>query len=238
MTCFGSECGCGCCSSMVTNDDIICFSEVEEGSSYSLSSSTTDSSNHGHNIDSEVVHSGRMSSVVCSDCRVDIGNGVDQVETFSRMTERDCRICYSSLDLESGIAIELGCSCKNELAAVHQHCAKTWFSIKGNKICEICNSIAQNIVGMNIIESRQPISAVGTSSTDEVSVQIIETAISMPLSVQIIETAISMPLSRTPHTGAGGRLASRLCLITLVLIICFFVFLMIFNKVHGSRNRH
>ncbi|XP_044460952.1 uncharacterized protein LOC123192454 [Mangifera indica] len=66
--------------------------------------------------------------------------------------ERDCRICHLSLDAtnqESGLPIELGCSCKDDLAAAHKHCAEAWFNIKGNKTCEICGSTARNIVGAN-----------------------------------------------------------------------------------------
>lgn len=50
--------------------------------------------------------------------------------------ERDCRICHLGLESnrsECGIGIELGCSCKNDLAAAHQHCAEVWFKIRGNK---------------------------------------------------------------------------------------------------------
>lgn len=139
ITCPDSECGSGCCFSVTTNgdnDEINCISEAEEGSFYSLSSSTTDSSNHGYKFDSEVdhvLHSGTLSSVVGLDCRIDIGDGVEEVKIFPGTIERDCRICKLSLDLESGIAVELGCCCKNDLAAVHQHCAETWFRIKGNK---------------------------------------------------------------------------------------------------------
>ncbi|KVI09868.1 uncharacterized protein LOC112521999 [Cynara cardunculus var. scolymus] len=71
--------------------------------------------------------------------------------------ERDCRICHLSLDLtnqesENGIPIELGCSCKDDLAAAHKHCAEAWFKIKGNKTCEICGSIAHNVAGVNEAE--------------------------------------------------------------------------------------
>ncbi|KAL4576234.1 hypothetical protein LXL04_012325 [Taraxacum kok-saghyz] len=71
--------------------------------------------------------------------------------------ERDCRICHLSLDLtnqesENGIPIELGCCCKDDLAAAHKHCAEAWFKIKGNKTCEICGSIAQNVAGANEAE--------------------------------------------------------------------------------------
>ncbi|XP_071734482.1 uncharacterized protein [Rutidosis leptorrhynchoides] len=79
--------------------------------------------------------------------------------------ERDCRICHLSLDLTNtsddnnqdfedgnGIPMELGCSCKDDLAAAHKHCAEAWFKIKGNKTCEICGSIAQNVAGANEAE--------------------------------------------------------------------------------------
>ncbi|KAG6436568.1 hypothetical protein SASPL_101469 [Salvia splendens] len=41
--------------------------------------------------------------------------------------ERDCRICHLSMDAtdqDSGFAIELGCSCKEDLAAAHNQCAE------------------------------------------------------------------------------------------------------------------
>ncbi|XP_021769106.1 uncharacterized protein LOC110733375 [Chenopodium quinoa] len=69
--------------------------------------------------------------------------------------ERDCRICHMSLDVskpESGFPIELGCSCKEDLAAAHKHCAEAWFKIRGNKTCEICGSTARNVVGVNEVE--------------------------------------------------------------------------------------
>ncbi|XP_010554899.1 PREDICTED: uncharacterized protein LOC104824487 [Tarenaya hassleriana] len=62
--------------------------------------------------------------------------------------KRDCRICQ--LGAESG-GIELGCSCKDDLAIVHRQCAETWFKIKGDEICEICHSVARNIAGANAI---------------------------------------------------------------------------------------
>lgn len=70
-------------------------------------------------------------------------------------SSKDCRICHLSLDStnqESGIPIELGCSCKEDLAAAHKHCAEAWFKIKGNKTCEICGSVARNVIGGNETE--------------------------------------------------------------------------------------
>ncbi|GJX02303.1 zinc finger, RING-CH-type containing protein [Tanacetum coccineum] len=89
----------------------------------------------------------------------DEGNDNKVVHLLSKDETRDCRICHLSLDLsheenegENGIPIELGCSCKDDLAAAHKHCAEAWFKIKGNKTCEICGSIAQNVAGANEAE--------------------------------------------------------------------------------------
>ncbi|XP_050386004.1 uncharacterized protein LOC126802420 [Argentina anserina] len=75
-----------------------------------------------------------------------------EVKSHVAKVKRDCRICHLSMDAtnhESGIPMELGCSCKEDLAAAHKQCAEAWFKIKGNKICEICCSTARNVVGVN-----------------------------------------------------------------------------------------
>lgn len=82
---------------------------------------------------------------------VDLESGELEMKVHSGKEQRDCRICHLSLvgdnaDHESGIAIELGCSCKGDLAAAHKHCAETWFKIKGNTTCEICGATALNVV--------------------------------------------------------------------------------------------
>ncbi|CAN8256816.1 unnamed protein product [Cochlearia groenlandica] len=41
--------------------------------------------------------------------------------------------------------LELGCSCKNDLALVHYACALKWFVNHGSTVCEICGSVAENI---------------------------------------------------------------------------------------------
>ncbi|XP_004490932.1 uncharacterized protein [Cicer arietinum] len=94
------------------------------------------------------------SSASDSECSVelDLDGVVSDVKVhLDNKVERDCRICHLSMDLtnhdESGIPIELGCSCKDDLAAAHKHCAEAWFKIKGNKTCEICGSIAHNVAG-------------------------------------------------------------------------------------------
>ncbi|KAJ0972068.1 hypothetical protein J5N97_020027 [Dioscorea zingiberensis] len=56
-----------------------------------------------------------------------------------------------SNDLESGsfhqqdMLINLGCSCKNELALAHYACALKWFINHGSTVCEICGNAASNI---------------------------------------------------------------------------------------------
>ncbi|CAK8538245.1 unnamed protein product [Lathyrus sativus] len=78
-----------------------------------------------------------------------VGSDVD-VKVHLDKVERDCRICHLSMDMtnhESGIPMELGCCCKEDLAAAHKHCAEAWFKIKGNKTCEICGSVAHNVAG-------------------------------------------------------------------------------------------
>ncbi|XP_074287243.1 uncharacterized protein LOC141612381 isoform X1 [Silene latifolia] len=76
--------------------------------------------------------------------------------------EKECRICHMSL-LENGLAIELGCCCKDDLAVAHQHCANTWFKIRGNKTCEICGSTARNVAGVNEVELMESRSEVNDS---------------------------------------------------------------------------
>lgn len=76
------------------------------------------------------------------DCGSDLENGgvsdcsEDETKVHLEKVERDCRICHLNLESsnsETGVAIELGCSCKDDLAAAHKNCAEAWFKIKGNK---------------------------------------------------------------------------------------------------------
>ncbi|XP_057467870.1 uncharacterized protein LOC130757185 isoform X2 [Actinidia eriantha] len=90
------------------------------------------------------------SASVCSVEVVDLEVGDPQIEIHLVKHKRDCRICHLSMDAtnqESGVPMELGCSCKDDLAAAHKQCAEAWFKIKGNKTCEICGSTARNVPG-------------------------------------------------------------------------------------------
>ncbi|KAE8805926.1 hypothetical protein D1007_17931 [Hordeum vulgare] len=96
----------------------------------------------------------RKSSCVseCSLDDVDLEAGLAESAKGSpdpEKAERNCRICHLGLEsaaAESGAGITLGCSCKGDLSYSHKQCAETWFKIRGNKTCEICSSVACNVV--------------------------------------------------------------------------------------------
>ncbi|XP_011094945.1 uncharacterized protein LOC105174514 [Sesamum indicum] len=149
--------GSGVTSEVEEEEESVCFSDADDGSCHSQFYSTADGDGSYDDysfacgseiLEDEAMESRRVSSVADPSDSVDLESGEKKAHLGS--LERDCRICHLSLVSSSpgsGIAIELGCSCKDDLAAAHKHCAETWFKIKGNKTCEICNSIACNVAG-------------------------------------------------------------------------------------------
>ncbi|GFY83704.1 RING/FYVE/PHD zinc finger superfamily protein [Actinidia rufa] len=195
-------------SSADSDGESLCFSEVDGGSChsqfYSIADGSYDDCRFACGSDLEA---GRV-SVSDSECSVDIDNGVGDIKLHLEKEERDCRICHLSLEStnpESGIGIELGCSCKDDLAVAHKNCAEAWFKIKGNKTCEICNSIARNVLGVNEIEST-------TQQTNEISV----VSVSQP---QVPRTA------ETRRCLNGHRIVNFL----LACMVCAFIISWLFH---------
>ncbi|XP_044948157.1 uncharacterized protein LOC123397681 [Hordeum vulgare subsp. vulgare] len=87
---------------------------------------------------------------------IDIDRSVVSLVTADRQeqagTGSGCRICQlgdGDLPAESGSGqlVRLGCGCRGEIAAAHRRCAEAWFSVRGNRRCEICGENAANITG-------------------------------------------------------------------------------------------
>lgn len=90
-----------------------------------------------------VIQPVRESSLLADseDCKCDNPDR-DQKEVPEE--EAFCRICLLELH-EGGETLKMECSCKGEMALAHKDCAVKWFGIKGDSICDICNSHVQNL---------------------------------------------------------------------------------------------
>jgi len=176
------------------------------GSCYSRFYSIADGSydDYGFGCGSDLENGG-----VALDCEENNGFG-DEIKIHLEKVERDCRICHLNLESsnsETGVAIVLGCSCKDDLAAAHKNCAEAWFKIKGNKTCEICNSVARNLLNASEIELIQQTSEANVTSTTN--------AVSVP----------NPPAAETRRCLHGHRLVN----ILLACMVCAFVISWLFH---------
>ncbi|KAJ6918699.1 hypothetical protein NC651_012835 [Populus alba x Populus x berolinensis] len=156
------------------------------------------------------------------------------VEFFS--PEGEVFICNTDTDLELGsrhqqdLLIELGCSCKSDLALVHYACALKWFVNHGSTVCEICGHVAINIrtsdfkkvmVALKDYEALRERTATGDPNPAQVHASAVSQVVSeQPLNT-VTEDIVPADNRATKWAveGTGILLATGLLTVTLAWLI-------------------
>ncbi|KAK9917471.1 hypothetical protein WJX75_004708 [Coccomyxa subellipsoidea] len=77
-----------------------------------------------------------------------IPRGGSPMKRSASGTQPMCLICLENLtaeDFECGEAMSLDCQCRGELALRHRTCAEKWSRVKGDRVCDVCKSIINNL---------------------------------------------------------------------------------------------
>ncbi|CAM6010058.1 unnamed protein product [Sphagnum balticum] len=95
----------------------------------------------------------------------------DDIKADQEISEEQavCRICMDDLTEEYGETLKMECSCRGEMALAHRECALKWFSIKGNRTCDVCGREVSNLpvtvvrlpnesTGSSRVTGQQPVS--------------------------------------------------------------------------------
>ena len=70
---------------------------------------------------------------------------------------------------EGADTFKMECSCKGELALAHQECVVKWFSVKGNRTCDVCKQEVLNLpVTLFRVQNSQAIGSQGQTQHLEV----------------------------------------------------------------------
>ncbi|XWS41258.1 hypothetical protein CRYUN_Cryun17cG0066300 [Craigia yunnanensis] len=148
--------------------------------------------------------------------------------------EGEVFICSTDLEMGSShhqdTLIELGCSCKNDLALVHYACALKWFVSHGSTVCEICGNPAKNIRTSDfkkVVVSLKDYEALRerTASGDPNPAQVHISSVSQVVSEQPLNTVTEevVPTENTATKwaveGTGILLATGLLTVTLAWFI-------------------